>query len=138
MAHLLSIIAREPTALRQEFMREVLQLPETQVAVQSTEVTLHLLVLLQQQETRGYILPLQERTKAEHTLQVAVQLHQDHHLHHLVVQTQVQTLLIVHHQEVHRQAPRLVHLQVVADPLREAVAAVAAEAQVVVDVDNQK
>lgn len=138
MAHLLSIIAREPTALRQEFMREVLQLPETQVAVQSTEVTLHLLVLLQQQETRGYILPLQERTKAEHTLQVAVQLHQDHHRHHLVVQTQVQTLLIVHHQEVHRQAPRLVHLQVVADPLREAVAAVAVEAQVVVDVDNQK
>ena len=60
MAHLLSIIAREPTALRQEFMREVLQLPETQVAVQSTEVTLHLLVLLQQQETQGYILPLQE------------------------------------------------------------------------------
>ena len=123
-------------------MREVLQLPETLVAVQSTEVTLHLLVhllvLLQQQETRGYILPLQERTKAELTLQVAVQLHQDHHRHHLVVQTQVQTLLIVHHQEVHRQAPRLVHLQVVADPLREAVAAVAAEAQVVVDVDNQK
>ena len=138
MVHPLTTIVRELTALRQEFMREVLHRPEIQAAVQSTEVVLHLLVLLQQQETRGYILPLQERTKAEHTLQVAVQLHQDHHLHHLVVQTQVQTLLIVHHQEVHRQAPRLVHLQVVADPLREAVAAVAVEAQVVVDVDNQK
>ena len=76
----------------------------------------------------------------EDTLQVAVRLHQDHHLHHLVVQTQVQTLLIVHHQEVHRQAlPLQDHLQAaavavaVADHLR--VAAVA-EAQVV-DVDNQ-
>lgn len=72
----------------------------------------------------------------EDTLQVAVRLHQDHHLHHLVVQT----LLIVHHQEVHRQAlPLQDHLQAaavavaVADHLR--VAAVA-EAQVV-DVDNQ-
>lgn len=60
MVHPLTTIVRELTALRQEFMREVLQLPETQVAVQSTEVVLHLLVLLQQQETQGYILPLQE------------------------------------------------------------------------------
>lgn len=60
MVHPLTTIVRELTALRQEFMREVLHRPEIQAAVQSTEVVLHLLVLLQQQETQGYILPLQE------------------------------------------------------------------------------